>query len=699
MLGIKDDRLFQDNNNFKKELRKKFQERVDNVHYDKSTPMYPAWVRLVRRVLMNACINRDGRHAFDYETDDEDFQDPKQGIIRSPRTRRRRLLRQRPVTPVLKSTGEKTKGKPWVPPKYRHEWLNSLPYYSELRSRFKEMCEEDDKSTSQEPSSESASSAVTTMVSESVHTTHENKLEVLVASGGSASDNVGKEDISSFVTLGTYEVDTTRSNSLCRFPGTSSCSEQPYRPPVCRLRVTVGENPVPLDVCVDSGATLSLLSKDMYKRLRYSKWLDELKRCRQKLHGASGKSLNIIGVSKIYFRVEGIIYSAPVFVGDLTGVDMLLGMDWLIRARAKIDFEDMTLKINPQHTVKLSTTPWVRRDVFTVSTDKSLSIQDRFDDLIPGSVHGFASVVESREVKAGSAILVTCQITGRWEDGIDAMYIPSNQTLGPGVLTVESIDTPKLRGDSHTLNVMLSNVGDSTFTVGAGTILGHVEPLLRDLRPDTAIDPKDRAGVFHITVGPDEGAHVLVEETLPVGREMLFPIGARCGEDFKLDEPNTSPMEDMSSTQDSGVPSSTDSCTSSKDVTVSGSSRPGARSAGPEFDAKATLGESSKSSEVTPVGHSNGDTPRGGTRGYAPNLTVQAQGKRSSGVDKDPQQFRYSVEGGPSVEISDTDASEILNCKEGAGRLDSAGADNLPSSGHQQLLAVWVQIMSHNGGS
>ena len=688
MLGIKDERLFQGDYLVEKEFRKKLRERIELVRYDRKNPMRSAWVRLVRRVLMNACINRDGRYAFDYETDEEDFQDPKNGIKRSPRTRRRRLLRQRPVTPVLKSTDEKAKGKPLVPPKYRHEWLNSLRTHSELYKRFKEMCGKDDKSASQDPSSQSASSAVTTMVSESVHTTHENteKLEVLVASGGHASDKVGKEDISSFVTLGTYEVDTTRSNSLCRFPQRSS-DAGPYRPPVCRLRVTVGETPIPLDVCVDSGATLSLLSKDMYKRLRYSKWLDELKRCRQKLHGASGKSLNIIGVSKIYFRVEGIIYSAPVFVGDLTGVDMLLGMDWLIRARAKIDFEDMTLKINPQHTVKLSTTPWVRRDVFTVSTDKSINIQDRFDDLIPGSVHGFASVVESREVKAGSAILVTCQITGRWEDGIDAMYIPSNQTLGPGVLTVESIDTPKLRGDSHTLDVMLSNAGDSTFTVGAGTILGHVEPLLRDLRPDTAIDPKDRAGVFHITVGPDEGAHVLVEETLPIGREMLFPIGARCGEDFKLDESNTSPVEDILSTQDSGVPSSTDSCTSSKDVTVSGSSRPQIRLPGPEFDAKATLGKDSENPR-TPFETCVEGTPREGTRGYAPNPTVQTQGERSSGVDKDPQQILYSVEGGPSVEISDTDASEILNCKEGAGRLDSAGADNLPSGGHQQLLAV-----------
>ena len=48
---------------------------------------------------------------------------------------------------------------------------------------------------------------------------------------------------------------------------------------------------------------------------------------------------------------------------------------------------------------------------------------------------------------------------------------------------------------------------------------------------------------FPLEVGPKGGEHVLIEETLPTGVEMHFPIGTRNGEGFTLDESDISPQE------------------------------------------------------------------------------------------------------------------------------------------------------------
>ena len=681
LLGIKDEEILQEGFLENGKIQENLKDRVKSISEDLAHPLRNAWTRLYRRVLMNLRVNRDKEHAFEYETDDEDFVEPVGGMIRRPyRIRERRQRKLRSTTPVSDSVYKRAKGKPLVPPECRRNWFTALQPTSPFRERFEEWC----SNLEQDPP-QAASSAVETEGSESIHTetSESDCLEVLVASADLSDSPSGEEDhlaVPSFVTFGTYEFASTRSGATNKPPKQGPMGT--YRPPVCRLRVTVGEDPVAVDVCVDSGATLSLLSKDMYQRLKYSKWLGELKKCRQKMHGASGKSLDIIGITTIYFRVEGIIYKAPVFVGDLKGVDMLLGMDWLVRAQAKIDFERMTLELNPRHTVQLSTTPMVRREAFAVTTE-TVDIRDRFADMIPGSVHGFATVVEGRQVKAGTAILITCQITGQWEDGIDGMFVPSNQTLAPGVLTVESIDTPKLRGNSHEIKVCLSNAGATTFKVSAGTILGHVEPLLRDLRPSAEVSPEDRAGVFHLEVGPKRGEHVLIEETLPTGVEMLFPIGARCGEVFTQDESETDPGERFMGRDRNGPPrASAKSDDLSHIVTVridKGHDPP----PGPEGMLLGTGSESLSS------GEGKTGTPPSSSPRLAPNQEGlgNAQGQRSRGV-KDPQQALNCNDEAMPRKVSATAVSETLESRiEGAGRREDSD-DGKSSGGSVAALAV-----------
>lgn len=63
---------------------------------------------------------------------------------------------------------------------------------------------------------------------------------------------------------------------------------------VCRIDVLCGQEL--LDVCVDSGATISLLSREAYERIRSTNCTTPLSPSNRKLSGASGKKLQMDGV-------------------------------------------------------------------------------------------------------------------------------------------------------------------------------------------------------------------------------------------------------------------------------------------------------------------------------------------------------------------------------------------------------------------
>ena len=49
-------------------------------------------------------------------------------------------------------------------------------------------------------------------------------------------------------------------------------------------------------------------------------------------------------------------YEYPVLIGDLSGMDMLLGMDWLYATHAQLEFNTMTVRIGPVIEAPLRTT-------------------------------------------------------------------------------------------------------------------------------------------------------------------------------------------------------------------------------------------------------------------------------------------------------------------------------------------------------
>ena len=112
------------------------------------------------------------------------------------------------------------------------------------------------------------------------------------------------------------------------------------------------------------------------------------------LFGASGKRIPIRGRCLIQFWIGHALYEYPILVGELFGVDMLIGMDWLIAVEAQLDFERMTIMIGPTQEVSLSTS---RREI---------------DPLSKGI--GFVRAHEKCIVYARHTTHVPCYTTGGW---------------------------------------------------------------------------------------------------------------------------------------------------------------------------------------------------------------------------------------------------------------------------------------------
>ena len=110
-----------------------------------------------------------------------------------------------------------------------------------------------------------------------------------------------------------------------------------------------------MQACIDSGATLCLMSREAYNRIQHV--VEPLRPTKRKASGASGKRLKIDGWLNIPFQIGGSTYSHSFLVGDLSGIDCLLGLDWLQSVGAVIDFSSMKAEFGPTEKVSLSTEP------------------------------------------------------------------------------------------------------------------------------------------------------------------------------------------------------------------------------------------------------------------------------------------------------------------------------------------------------
>ena len=105
-------------------------------------------------------------------------------------------------------------------------------------------------------------------------------------------------------------------------------------------------------------------------------------------------------------------YDYSVLIGDLSGVDMLLEMDWLYIVHDQLDFSMMTAKFGPVQEVNLRT------------------CQKKKDT--PSDGKGFIHAHEPTTLLARHVMAVTCVATGGWPTPCDAV-LESNVMLRDGV--------------------------------------------------------------------------------------------------------------------------------------------------------------------------------------------------------------------------------------------------------------------------
>ena len=283
-------------------------------------------------------------------------------------------------------------------------------------------------------------------------------------------------------------------------------------PPVCHLSAKVGENEDDtLDICVDSGATLSLLSVNAYNRIKHLNWTTELEPARANLSGASGTKLGVIGWCTLKFKVDngrsGEMYMVNVLVGDLHGVDMLLGVDFLKMADGLLDFQKMTLRLKKGHLIYLRTTRNMTTETHAVTTPLGDDHQRRYEGLTQGTVHGHATVTQDQEIEAGTTRMIRCLISGRWTDGCDFQLTPNqHHDLGDGIEVLECLGRPWLKGTRHVCNIPIYNNTEEDFTIGKHSLLGDLQPVEEETCKGNVHQPPgaDHCSVFRLLHYPDQ---------------------------------------------------------------------------------------------------------------------------------------------------------------------------------------------------
>ena len=100
---------------------------------------------------------------------------------------------------------------------------------------------------------------------------------------------------------------------------------------------------------VDSGAQVSLISKQMYDNLPFK---HKMVRAGPKLQAANGESLKVLGSTNLTFTVNGLTMRETFCVKDGLNRNFILGMDWLKDNGVRIYFDLGMLRIGKTY-VKL----------------------------------------------------------------------------------------------------------------------------------------------------------------------------------------------------------------------------------------------------------------------------------------------------------------------------------------------------------
>ena len=126
-------------------------------------------------------------------------------------------------------------------------------------------------------------------------------------------------------------------------------------------------------------------------------------------------------------------FNTEVLVGDLQGVDLLLGMDWLIDSNAHIDFGQMRVRVGSKSTIKLETDPYTR---------SRARIYQVFGEKIPKAMQQpYVRLVDKQTIPSGYTSKLTVKAIGYWPAFTSGVF-EGHVQLGPGIEIIDCLVQP-----------------------------------------------------------------------------------------------------------------------------------------------------------------------------------------------------------------------------------------------------------------
>ena len=225
--------------------------------------------------------------------------------------------------------------------------------------------------------------------------------------------------------------------------------------PVCRHPIRV--NDIMLEACIDSGATVCLMSRRAYGRIK--SYVGPLQASNRRACGASGTSLEIDGWVKVPFRMKTATYTYGFLVGNLSGVDCLLGLDWLHSVGAVVDFSAMTAELGPTEKIQLREEP---QDI------------------------NFCSVKTGQTLVPRSHTRVRCRASW-WNANAEgpAVFEPGNIRLGPGLSISPGIVNVETTGHFY---IAVTNDTVDERDLPDQILIGHVDEIQIRRKPEKNVE-------------------------------------------------------------------------------------------------------------------------------------------------------------------------------------------------------------------
>ena len=194
---------------------------------------------------------------------------------------------------------------------------------------------------------------------------------------------------------------------------------------------------------IDTGSGISIISKQMYNELGNGK--PKLRKRNDLLTTASGEPIAIEGGCRLAVSIGGQKYRISVVVGEVHGIQGILGMDFLMKSGAKIDLAEGVLHLHGR----------------VVQLQKEAQ-----------TACARIRVEESVRIPAGSETFVKATVVGDWDGETEGLVEPLKHAYQrPGL----EVPRAMIKVEGSEVYVPITNLAEHEAEITAGSIVASIQ--------------------------------------------------------------------------------------------------------------------------------------------------------------------------------------------------------------------------------